>query len=165
MFSRIAGQHGFSLVELLVAMGLALFLLFGVSQLFVDQLRMERAQVARQDGQQAGRLALRYLAYAVRGSGQASCPGHESFSTVSGDTGVRGWSSPEIPEALDDRDVSENGAVLRVLDSRACDSAVPLRVWYYLSRRGGDPDNPLALFRREDHAASQEMVEGVLAMR
>lgn len=165
MFRGIPGQHGFSLVELLVAMGLGLFVLFAVSQLFVDHLRMERAQLARQDGQQAGRLALRHVADAVRGSGELACPDHESLAIVSGEAGVQGWQSPEVPDSLIDRDVAAEGDVIRVLDARACDADLPLNVWYYLSRRGGDPANPLALFRREDQAASQELVEGVVALR
>lgn len=158
-------HSGFSLPELLVAMGLGLFLLAGLSRLFVDHHIFDREQAARIEAQQSGRLALQHLGRAVRESGAWSCPDPVDGESFERGHGLRGTSWPHIPDTLVERDLVPGGDVLGVFAPLNCEGGPPRRIWFYLSNRGGNVDNPTGLFRLEQGSAAEELVEGISALR
>lgn len=70
----VRSRCGFSLVELLVALVIALFLLGGMVQLFVGNRQTYRFQSALSRLQESGRFALEVLSRDVRMTGFTGCP-------------------------------------------------------------------------------------------
>lgn len=81
-------QVGFSLVELLVAMGLGLFLMAGVSQVYVSSKQSFRVQDALSRIQENGRFAMDQMLRDIRGAGyKGACVSKEDVFVNTLDTG------------------------------------------------------------------------------
>lgn len=86
-------QRGLSLVELLIAISLGLFLSWGAIQAFMAGKRTYTMQQATSRIQENGRLAQEFLAYDIRNAGFTGC-GSSSF--IGGKPGESGCSSSGI---------------------------------------------------------------------
>jgi type IV pilus assembly protein PilW len=67
--------YGFSLVELLVAMTIGLFLAAGVIDIFVNAKQMYVVNAAASTMQENGRYALQIMVHSIRMAGFTGCPG------------------------------------------------------------------------------------------
>ena len=70
---------GFTLVEILIAMMIGLFLLAGVLQIFINSKQSYRMQEALARLQESGRFALDFLDRDIRMAGYRGCASPGSF--------------------------------------------------------------------------------------
>lgn len=80
-------QRGLSLVELLIAIALGLFLIWGVTQSFLTSRQSYRLQQGVSRVQENGRLAQEFLGFDIRNAGDYGCGSGDDF--VWGDFDVR----------------------------------------------------------------------------
>lgn len=71
--SMLTRQHGFSLVELMLALALGLVVVTGIVQLFVGNSRTYETITAQARLQENGRFALEFLTQAARSAGYFGC--------------------------------------------------------------------------------------------
>jgi type IV pilus assembly protein PilW len=82
--SGLTHQPGFSLVELMVAMVLSLFLLLGVSYVYTGSKQTYKVQANLARIQESGRLAFEYLSREIRAAGFLGCANPTSFAVAPG---------------------------------------------------------------------------------
>ncbi|HEX7342314.1 MAG TPA: PilW family protein [Rhodanobacteraceae bacterium] len=73
VLSRVSHSHGFTLVELMVAMLLGLIVIAGVSSVFLANLRSYHTNTALSDVQSNARIAFELMARDVRQAGLTGC--------------------------------------------------------------------------------------------
>ena len=78
-------QQGISLVELLIAIALGLFLVWGVMQSFLTSRQSYRLQQGLGRIQENGRLAQEFLGYEIRNAGDYACVNSDDFVTAAFD--------------------------------------------------------------------------------
>src|ERR1044072_4956455 len=76
-------QRGFSVVELMVAMAISLFLLGGVISIFVSSKSSYESNERLSRIQESGRFALNSIMTDLRGSGFAGCAGQPTHLSTS----------------------------------------------------------------------------------
>ena len=85
-------QHGFSIVELLVAMTIGLLVMAGVGTVFLKSKQTYKVQEEFSRLQENGRFALDYMARFVRGAGYSGCASSISEMTNTlNDSGNMAW--------------------------------------------------------------------------
>ena len=72
---RLTRQLGLSLVELLIASALGLFLILGVVEVFVTARTLQAEVNARQSMQEGARIAMSFIGDELRMSGYLGCFG------------------------------------------------------------------------------------------
>ena len=82
-------QSGFSLVELMLATSLGLFLIVGLMQVYLSVEKTYRLQQAIIQLQDNGRFAIHFLSQHIRMAGYADCNGSDTF--VNPDLAIRGY--------------------------------------------------------------------------
>jgi len=91
-------QRGLSLVELLIAITLGLFLIWGVTQAFLSSKQTYRLQQGLARIQENGRLAQEFMGYDIRNAGDYGCGNGDNFirgaSDIRNDLPVQ---SPALP--------------------------------------------------------------------
>lgn len=143
-------QRGLSLVEILVALTISLFLIAGVIQLFIGSKQTYRFNDAQSRLQENGRFAIDRMAWDIRMAGY--------------DPDI--WAPPltnAITVASSDED--EDGDDDDEITIRYSNDAGTATLWrrYFIDNGAGGAS---ALFlRRSEDATAQELVEGVEAMR
>lgn len=90
--SKNKPQSGFSLIELLVALGISLFLLLGISYIYTGSKQTYRVEENLARMQESGRLAFEYLSRDIRSAGDFGCPSKNltSATAIAGTT-CTGW--------------------------------------------------------------------------
>lgn len=142
-------QRGLSLVEILVALTISLFLIAGVIQLFIGSKQTYRFNDAQSRLQENGRFAIDRMAWDIRMAGY--------------DPDI--W-APPLPNAIavasDDRDGDgDNDDEITIQFSNDAGTATLSRFYFINTGVSGAS----TLFLQSDGAAAQELVEGVEGMR
>lgn len=81
MKTGMASQRGLSLVELMIAIALGLFLIWGVTQSFLTSRQSYRLQQGVGRIQENGRLAQEFLGFEIRNAGDYGCASGDDFVT------------------------------------------------------------------------------------
>jgi len=79
---RSRSQHGFTLVEILVAITLSLILLAGTVQIFLSSKQAYRTEDALSRIQESGRFSMDFLATEIRKAAYTGCLGQDSISSI-----------------------------------------------------------------------------------
>ena len=85
IMSQHRQQQGLSLVELMVAMTLGLFLIWGVTQSFLTSRQVYDMQGALSQIQENTRLAQEFIAFDIRNAGDYGCASGDKFLTGAAD--------------------------------------------------------------------------------
>ena len=151
-------SRGLGLVELLMALSLGLGLGAAVVRQYLNTLQIQELQTHLAQTQRNSAYARFLLSQAIHASFATRCA-----STVSqgNDGSIRSWIAGDVPEPPYN---ALTGTAVLSLRAGECDAQ--LAEIFYLSRRAGHADNPIALFRRRQrsdgtYANAEEIVEGV----
>lgn len=101
-------QSGFSLVEMMLAQALALFLIIGLIQIYLTVEKTFHVQQAIMQMQENGRFAVHFLREHILIAGNANCDSSKSF--VNTDLAIKGYAH-ELPVFLRGK-VAKNTAVV-----------------------------------------------------
>ncbi len=143
-------QRGLSLVEILVALTISLFLIAGVIQLFIGSKQTYRFNDAQSRLQENGRFAIDRMAWDIRMAGY--------------DPDI--W-APPLPNAIavasgdEDEDEDEDDEITIQYSNDAGTATLSRR--YYIDN--GVSGRSALFLRRSEDANPQELVEGVEGMR
>lgn len=164
-------QKGFTLVELMVAMTVGLFLTAGIISLFIGSKQIYRATEALSRLQENGRFAFEYLSRDVRQVGFRQVVGASTASPLP--NFIRGWDgsstapTPTAPSATL-TGYTPNTDILRVraeYDSNSATIGAPTSgihyIFYYIANDSGEP----ALWQQIAGNAATIIVEGVSDMQ
>src|SRR5690606_15345269 len=88
--------EGFSLIELMIAMVIGLFVIGAVSAVFISARQSARYQEALSRLQQNGRTALDLMEFAIRNAGYKGC-GSEESSIANVVNGGAWWGDLSVP--------------------------------------------------------------------
>ena len=91
---------GFSLVELLVAMAISLFMILGVSYIYVGSKKTYQVQENLARMQESARLAFEYLSRDVRQGGDFGCASLASAYQAGGSAAACAWPSATVPTVV-----------------------------------------------------------------
>lgn len=141
-------QHGLSLVEILVALTISLFLTSGVIQLFIGTKQTYRFSDGLSRLQENGRFAIDRIAFDIRMAGF-----RKDFALMPTDT-IKVEAVDEDGDSLKDSKVT-----VRYYDKG---NDTNLSVSYFINT---GTSGRLALFRKENALAAQEIVEGIEKMQ
>ena len=140
-------QTGMTLIEIMIAMLIGAFLLGGVIQIFIGSKQTNRMQEGLSRLQENGRFALDFLAKDIRMAGYRECL---TFTVPTPITGTN------------DTGLNSSDTITIQLSTGACGANVVSTIAYSVQNgAGGQP----ALFKRNDAAAAQELVEGIENMQ
>lgn len=104
-------QTGSSLVEVMLASALGLFLTFGFIQVYLSVQKTYHLQQAIIQAQENGRFAMHFLYAAVRTAGYANCDPENSF--VKTDKAIMGYRQ-NMPAFLKNKNVKKNTDILQI---------------------------------------------------
>ncbi len=94
-------QTGMSLIELMVAMALGLFLIMGVVNVFIANKDSTQVETSLARLQENGRIALDMLVSDIRDANYIGCSSADGAVTLMATgatwTGILGWSAPPVP--------------------------------------------------------------------
>lgn len=95
-------QQGFSLIELMIAVTISLFLLLGVSYIFTGSKQTYRVEENLARMQESGRLAFEYISRDLRAAGDFGCASRGiAAATASGTATCTGWpADPAVPSLV-----------------------------------------------------------------
>lgn len=91
---------GFSLVELLVALTISLFLILGVSSVYVSSKNVYRTEENLARMQESGRLAFEYLSRDLRQAGNFGCAALATAYQAGGSAAACNWPSATVPTTI-----------------------------------------------------------------
>ena len=104
---RRAGEGGFTLVELMIALVLGLLIIAGVGSVFLANKDAYRTNEALSQAQDAARTAFEFLARDIREAGANPCGSGEVQSTLDGSAQCGGSNS--LPDWVDDFTIPVSG--------------------------------------------------------
>ena len=139
-------QQGFTLVELMIAMMLGVFLLAGIIQTFIGSRQSYRLQENMSRLQENGRFAMHFIGQGIRMADYHKCHTTPSVSTaISGnnDAGLNGSDDVTITKLTNDCGATDVTETTKYLVQAGTTGAVP------------------GLFRKIGTNPAQELVEGV----
>ena len=93
-------QIGFSLVELLVALAISLFLILGVSWVYVGSKNVYRVEENLARMQESGRLAFEYLSRDIRQAGNFGCAALATAYQAGGSAAACNWPGTTTPTTI-----------------------------------------------------------------
>lgn len=164
-------QAGFSLVELMLAMALGLFLLAGLIQICASVKTTYRLQTALARIQENGRFTVHFLNQNIRLAGYAGC--QNKLSPVLESGAIRGYNSDQLPEFLqNNRVVSGSDVVVVQKCAEKSDGSTQLvKIAYFIAdtlRTDESGQRIYGLYQKiignENHP-SQEIILGVDNMK
>jgi len=146
MNSRVTKETGFSLVELMIAMALGLFLIGGVTGVFLSSSKTYRLQDSMSRIQESGRFASNYLAASIREAG---------YGLDRSDIALQGYDSVPtlLPSGWPAKAAKAVGDVIHITDHENTDRSMT----FFVAEDVGQGNR--ALFRNSD-----ALVEGVEAI-
>jgi len=140
-------QTGMTLIEIMIALLIGAFLLGGVLQIFIGSKQTYRMQENLSRLQENGRFAMDFLAKDIRMAGYRECL---TFTVPTPITGTN------------DTGLNSSDTITIQLSTGACGANVLSTIAYSVQTgAGGQP----ALFKKNDVAAAQELVEGIENMQ
>ena len=142
-----AYQTGMTLIEIMIALLIGLFLLGGIIQIFLDSQQTYQMQENLAREQETGRFAMDFLAHDSRMAGYRECLTYTVPTPITG-TYHTGLNSSDT--------------ITIQLSTGACGASVLSTIAY--SVQTGASGQP-ALFVKNDAAAAQELIEGVENMQ
>lgn len=148
-YQSVSYQKGFSLVEIMLALTISLFLLAGFVQLFIGSKQTYRFSDGLSRLQENGRFAIDRLAFDIRMAGF-----RENISVLPPSDAVKIQSTDEDGDGRKDDRIT-----IKYYDKT---NSTNLLVGYFINKGAS---GRLALFRQENATAAQELIEGVEAMR
>lgn len=155
-------SRGLGLVELLMALTIGVGLGAAVIRLYLNTLHIQELQSHLMQTQRNSAYARFLLSQALHASFATRCA---SAVSQGNDGSIRSWIASDAPEPT--HNAISGTAVLSLLSGECDAQSADI---FYLSRRAGHADNPIALFRRRQrsdgsYANAEEIVEGVLDLR
>lgn len=157
---RKSCQRGFTLVELMVALLIGVFLTGGVLALFAGTKQSYRINEGVSRVQESGRFAIEYLSRDLRQAGFMELGATLPSSFVMGWNGAS--SAPTGATAAGVAAYTPQTDAFSLSYIQPLNSAVTHTIVYYIAPgQSGAP----GLFRKEDSSASQELLEGVYDMQ
>lgn len=156
-------QHGFTFVELMVAMAVGLFISAGIISLFVKTKQIYRTNEGMARVQENGRFAIDYLSRYVR---QAGFPQIVGITPTRPSVPIQGWdggnSAPSAANLPTTLDYAPNTDVFNITyyDTDIATPAFVTRT-YYIATENGIP----GLIQRLDSDPPEMIVEGVYDMQ
>lgn len=91
---------GFSLVELLVALAISLFLILGISYIYIGSKNVYRVEENLARMQESGRLAFEYLSRDIRQAGYFGCAALATAYQVGGSAAACDWPGATVPTTI-----------------------------------------------------------------
>lgn len=99
--SRAAFQTGMTLLEILIAMSIGLFLLAGVTQIFIGSKQTYRLQEAMSRVQENSRFAMDFISRDVRMAGYMGCYAGGGIENLLNDPTNTGWNLNSLVNGFD----------------------------------------------------------------
>ena len=82
MISRLKNQRGFTLIELMVALGLGVFITAGLLQAYISSKQLSEMEKALSRIQETGRFAMDAIVKDVRMAGYQGCADPEDLDII-----------------------------------------------------------------------------------
>lgn len=93
-------QEGLSLIELMVALAISLFLLMGISYIYTGSKQTYRVEENLARMQESGRLAFEYLSRDIRQAGDFGCASKGPAYMAGGSAAACAWPSATVPTVI-----------------------------------------------------------------
>ncbi|AGA91847.1 prepilin-type N-terminal cleavage/methylation domain-containing protein [Thioflavicoccus mobilis 8321] len=155
-------QRGFTLVELMVALLIGVFLTAGVLALFAATKQSYRINEGVSRVQESGRFAIDYMSRDLRLAGFTELGTTLTSNFVMGWNGASSAPSGAMTAGVPSSDYEAQTDVLSISYIEPLAAATTHTILYYIAEgASGEP----GLFRKEDSATSQELLEGVYDMQ
>lgn len=158
IFKR-SSQQGFSLTELIIALGLGVALSTGLFQLLINSNQLSRSQESLARLQENGRFAMNFITQDIRMAGFRGETPDTTLAVIQGFEATAAIWSPPIVIAG-----AVNGSDIVTVSSFYDGEANPyINRTFYIGTRAGA--NVPSLFRRDNGGALTELIEGVAQMQ